>query len=569
MRAKIAAIISAAAGAYGEVVPADKSAHGHYSTNIALRLAQAEGRNSLEYAQDLAERINNCAPANFFEKVEAVPPGFINFWLTSDAIQREFGEILQRGGVPAFHPALAGKKIVVEYTDPNPFKQIHVGHLMTNVIGETIARLHEAVGAEVIRVTWQGDVGMHIAMAVWAWQNGLVGEAPGEGTSLAAKMEFLGRSYAAGVKSYRAGDERIKKAVETVNKSIYERTNSEINRLYDLGRQWSLDYFETFYARMGSKFTRYFFESEEGPAGLALVKAHPEIFIESNGAVIFKGEDYGLHTRVFVNAQGLPTYEAKELGLNQRKFELYQPDLSLIVTGNEINEYFRVLKKVMELVLPEVGAKTVHIGHGMLRLPSGKMSSRTGEVVAAEALLEEIKRAVAEEIRDRAGLTAEEKEKIKEDVAVGAIRYSILKQNIGKDIIFEMKKAVSFQGDSGAYLQYAHARLRSIIRKSQISNLQTQNLKLSQLQEEAELELIRKIVDLPFVVQIAVQNLAPNLLANFLHELANQVNTYYETTPVLQAEPAARDVRLLLVETVARVLKNGLAILGIPAPEKI
>src|SRR3989344_2641729 len=205
---------------------------------------------------------------------------------------------------------------MVEYTDPNPFKQFHIGHLMSNAIGESIARLHEIIGANVLRVNWQGDIGLHIAMAVWGMQKG---------------ESYLGPAYVAGAGAYRTNPE-AKGEIEAINRKIYDRSDPEINKLYQDGRRGSLDYFEKIYARLGTKFVHYFFESEMGPKGLELVKAYPEVFVVGDpstssgagGPIVF----HGSHTRVFINSQGLPTYEAKEIGLNQEKFKLYNPDLS-------------------------------------------------------------------------------------------------------------------------------------------------------------------------------------------------------------------------------------------------
>jgi arginyl-tRNA synthetase len=605
-----------------EISIPEKDIFGHYATNVAMRMAkglatddsrQATKKNPMQVAEEFKVATEKLAPKGFFEKVEVAPPGFINFWLTKETIQKEFEEISGRDDYGSL-ALLKGKKIIVEYTDPNPFKQFHIGHLMTNMIGEAIARLYEAVGAEVIRVTWQGDIGMHVAMAVWGMGNEFsisppkadptqednlsagggpreAGQFTNDKTQLSEKVEFLGACYAKGSAAYKSGDEIIKKEIEAINKKIYERTDSEVNRLYDMGRAWSLDYFETMYARLGSKFVRYFFESEEGPKGMALVKAHSEVFTESQGAVIFKGEDYGLHTRVFINAHGLPTYEAKELGLNQEKFKLYNPDLSIIVTGNEINDYFKVLLKAMELTMPEVAEKTKHIGHGMLRLPSGKMSSRTGKVVVAEALISEVRRAVEEKIKEHAELGDAEKEEITEGVALSAIRYSILKQGIGRDIVFDMETSVAFHGDSGPYLQYTYARLRSILRKAEQEGrieYKVYSMKdgdggrgdsvtpsysiphTSYLRSDPELALIRQMAEFPHAVGVAVETLAPNALALYLYELANFANRFYEAEPILTDENEERkNARLSLAEVTARVLARGMDILGIKALERI
>ncbi|MEK7615938.1 MAG: arginine--tRNA ligase [Patescibacteria group bacterium] len=467
-------------------------------------------------AQALSEKLKAQSIPEI-EKIE-VKGQYINFFLSSAYVQQQLYSDF------AFDPYLKDKTIIVEYTDPNPFKLFHIGHLMSNAIGESIARLYEASGAKVIRVTWQGDVGMHIAKAVWA-----------DG------------DYAAGAKAFDE-DPKAKQEIEAINKKIYDRSDLEINKRYDEGRKASLEYFEKEYERLGSKFDRYFFESEEGPKGLALVKAHPEVFVPSEGAIVFHGE----HTRVFVNSQGLPTYEAKELGLNQEKFKLYHPDLSVIVTGNEIKEYFHVLMEAMKLVMPDVAEKTRHVPHGMLRLPTGKMSSRTGDVITADELIEEVR------------------EKTKsEEVATGAIKYAILKQGIGNDIIFDREKSIAVHGDTGVYLQYTYARLISILTKSGISNFQFP-ISNEFLNEKNELNIIKHLIEFPDAVREATERIAPNIMALYCYELANLANRYYEEVRILDdINEDRKQARLVLVRTVADILKRGLGLLGIAAPERI
>jgi arginyl-tRNA synthetase len=396
----------------------------------------------------------------------------------------------------------------------------------------------------------------------------LSSETPAEDEAPVVKMDFLGKAYAFGSKAFE-GKPETKEEIIGINKKIYERTDDAINALYDLGLAWSLAYFETVYARLGTKFNDYFPESSIGDDGLAVVRAHKDIFKESDGAIIFSGEEYGLHTRVFVNSQGLPTYEAKELGLNKKKFALYPLDLSIVVTGNEINEYFKVLMKAMELTIPDVAAKTRHVSHGMLRLPSGKMSSRTGDVITADALLKNIKAKLLEHVSEKSDLDAAGREVVTEVIAIGAIKYSILKQAPGQDIIFDFEKSLSVHGDSGPYLQYTYARLRSILRKSQEPRAMSHEV-IKALDSESELALMRRLFEFPEIIASAGQRLAPNLLATYLHQLAMTANHFYESTPILKDENAERrDARLALIETTARVLMSGLGLLGIQAPEKI
>lgn len=464
------------------------------------------------------------------ERVEA-KAGFVNFFLSTEFLHSELARMADVTR-HALHD-LDGQTVMVEYTDPNPFKLFHIGHLMSNAIGEAIARLYEASGAKVLRVTWQGDVGIHIAKAIYGIQKG---------------YDSQGEAYAFGNKAYE-DDPTAKEEIVAINKKIYDRSDPRINALYDKGREESLAYFEKIYARLGSKFVRYFFESEEAADGLAVVRAHPEVFVESEGATVF----HGAHTRVFINSQGLPTYEAKELGLNKKKFELYNPDLSLIVTGNEIKAYFEVLMQAMELVMPDVAAKTRHIPHGFLKLPSGKMSSRTGSIITAEWLIEEVKK------------------KVKlEEVAIGAIKYSILKQGIGNDIVFDFEKSLAISGDSGVYLMYTYARLQSILNNPSAPPLTIRGGRVGLLNERTELSIIKHLIEFPDAIRESREDHAPNHLALYLYELANRANAFYEKVRILDdTDETRKQARLVLVSTTAVILKRGLEILGVKVLEKI
>ncbi|MGC9598956.1 MAG: arginine--tRNA ligase [Minisyncoccia bacterium] len=580
MKEKIVKILEDTAGRKASLIDVfvpERENFGHYSTNVAMRLGGAEERSEepLARAERLAAKVAKAAPAGFFEKVEAVPPGFVNFWLSKKTTQEEFQKIV-RDARFGTGEAMKGKTVMVEFTDPNPFKLFHIGHLMSNTVGESFACLYEAAGAKVIRANYQGDVGLHVAKAVWGMEEmskqHREKKLPGENAPLAEKIAFLGDAYAFGARAYEDQSD-AKKQIETVNEAIYRRTNAAVNQLYDAGLRWSLAYFETIYKRLGTKFDRYFFENEMGEKGLALVRARRDIFKESDGAIVFHGEEYGLHTRVFVNSRGLPTYEAKELGLNTKKFELYPLDLSVIVTGNEIVDYFRVLLKAMELVAPEIAAKTRHVPHGMLRLATGKMSSRTGEVVTAESLLEQAKEKIRERMTAAEGKSAAEREEIAEAVAIGAVKYSILKQNPGQDIAFDFDKSLSFEGDSGPYVQYAYARLASILRKAGMvppASDADADADAARLDSELELAVIRKIMEFPDVVSHAAERHLPSGVAAYLYKFASLVNRFYETTPVLKEKDAARrNARLALVRVASEVLIKGLALLGVRAPEKI
>ena len=514
--------------------------NGDYSTNVALTTKTP--------AKELVEKLE----ANRIKevsKVEIAGPGFINFTLTPVAIATALREARTQDMWGA-NTLQTGRKIMVEYTDPNPFKEFHIGHLMSNATGESISRLLQFSGAEIKRACYQGDVGPHVAKAIWGVQ----------------KLELdpsdaarLGQAYAAGAQAYES-DAAAKVEIDGINVRVYDKSDSSINNVYAKGREASLRHFEDLYQILGTTFDFYFFESETAPKGVALVRAHPEIFEESEGAVVFRGEQYGLHTRVFINKLGLPTYEAKDLGLAELKNEEVSLDQSITVTAQEQTDYFRVVKKAMELVMPEIGSTVLHISHGMMRFADGKMSSRTGNVITGESLITdliEVAKTRATESR------ADDADVLAEQIAVAAIKYQILKQGSGKDIIFDRERALSLEGDSGPYLQYAYARTCAILMKAREQGVE------STLDETIEpSELMRLLCRFPQVVEHAAAEYEPHLVAQFLLQIASGFNSWYAQELILDGTLAAAH-KVAIVVVVNRTLKNGLWILGIPAPEKM
>ncbi len=566
----------------GEIIlehPADLG-HGDYSTNVALRYAKEAGMKPRELAEKIVKnfqfsrlQIGGQAIFNFqkekiIEKVEVAGAGFINFYLSKEFFTERVAEILANGQHFGRNKSLAGQKVMVEYTDPNPFKEFHIGHLMSNAIGESIARLVEVSGAKVIRACWQGDVGLHVAKAVWGmWQ---------KVESLKLQVESfdvkdLGEAYALGSQKYET-DENAKGEVNELNKKIFDRSDEKVNELYDWGRKISLEHFEEIYRKLGTKFDYYFFEGKEGREGEKIVAEFLKkgVFEESENAVVFRGEKYGLHTRVFLTSQGLPTYETKELGLNKAKFEK-EPGLnqSIIITANEQSEYFKVVLKAMEEVMPEIAKKTKHISHGMMRFTSGKMSSRTGNVITGESLITAVENLVMEKIKDRE-LPVEEKQSIASAVAISAIKYSILRAGIGSDIIYDFEKSISFEGDSGPYLQYAYARAMSVLGKAGDKKIRgcLTSVKIADVRHPQEVGVTERLLyRFPEIVSRAAKEFEPHYIATYLIELAGAFNSFYAKNKIIGSDEES--YRLVLTKAVAIVLKNGLWLLGIDAPERM
>jgi len=551
--------------------PADLS-HGDYACNVAMSAYGAfakavdshvdeiswgtKYKNPRELAETIVEKLEG--KIETVVKMDVAGPGFVNFHLKRDFFKEEIMRASELGDNWGKNDSLKGKKVLVEYTDPNPFKELHIGHLFTNSVGESISRLLEFSGADTKRLCYQGDVGMHVANSIWGMQK------LGMTTDEVFSARDLGKAYARGATAYKE-DESAQEEIKVLNKKIYERTDAEVNALYDAGKKVSLEYFETVYAIVDTHFDEYFFESEAGPKGRDLVLSNPEVFIESNGAHIFNGESHGLHTRVFLNSEGLPTYEAKELALAKMKEDrLGEYDLSIISTSNEITEYFKVLKKAMSFVYPELEKKTEHIGHGTVRLTSGKMSSRTGDIVPAIDSIDEIAGSVAERMRESTPELAEDLT-LTRDIAIGALKYATLKGNILQDTVFDKEQALSFEGASGPYLQYTHARIYSVLNKAGDTGITPNFENAPQVPYEIEKILYR----FEEVVLEATEERAPHKVATFLIELAGLYNSFYAAEKIADSEDEFAPYKAALSQAVAQTLKNGLWALGIKAPERM
>lgn len=535
----------------------DNKDFGDYFTNAALVLAKKSGKNPREVADDLVKNIKS----DIFEKVEIAGPGFINFFV-KDKIYTDYLKKIDKniGKVNV----LKNKKIILDYTDPNPFKEFHIGHLMSNAIGESLSRIFEFEGARVKRVCYSGDVGIHVAKAMWGILKNK-DSFPKDSDSLSLKMKFLSSAYASGAEAYEK-DENAKKEIVSLNKKIFEKSDKEVNRYYDKGKKWSLEHFNELYIKLDTKFDYFIFESEVFGLGKRIVETGLDkgIFEKSEGAVVFKGEKCGLHTRVFINSEGLPTYEAKDLALAEIKYKKYKYDQSFVITGNEVNDYFRVMLCAMKETNEKLAKMTNHIGHGMLRLPEGKMSSRTGKVITGESLIEKVEELVREKIKGRE-LSEKEKSEIIQSVAIGAVRYSVLRQSIGSDIIYDFDKSISFEGDSGPYLQYAYTRAVSVLNKAKEEGIKPSFKKVPD--KVAELE--KAMYGFEDAVLRAGSNYEPHHIVLYLTGLAGMFNSYYAKNKIVDKNDEMSSYKVALTQVFALIVKNGLWLLGIKTLNKM
>ena len=495
-------------------------------------------------AEAIAEKLRQ-ELGDDIEKVE-VAKGFVNITLAREAVALAVAEADAQGEAWGKGTAEEGKRVLVEYTDPNPFKEMHIGHLMSNVIGEAIARLIENEGASIIRANYQGDVGPHVAKALWSLRK--------QGIAEPATAKEIGEAYAAGSRAYEESPE-AEAEIDAINQALYAGTNPALAELWRKGREVSLAAFEQLYKILGTHFDYYFYESETAESGLRIVRdgLAQGVFEESEGAVIYRGEKKGLHTLVFITSKGTPTYEAKDIGLAFLKEERVQSDRSIIVTAAEQIGHFKVVLAALEDLAPLLAKKTTHVPHGFLRLPSGKMSSREGNVITAAGLIAEVIKKDGEKNEDPL---------IAEQVAVGAIKYMVLRQAPGSDIIFDAEKSLSLEGDSGSYLQYALVRAKSVLEKAENSVQKTENNS-----PDSPYLIERMIMHFPEVATRAARELSPNLLVTYLTELAGEWNSFYAQERIIGDENEAH--KLMLARAFIQTMSNGLTLLGIPAPEKM
>jgi arginyl-tRNA synthetase len=511
--------------------------YGDYSTNLALKDKKID-------PNKITEKINSNTSLPITAKVVGK---FINFYVKNDVL---IDNLIQIDGEFGKTNKASSKKIMFEFAHPNTHKAFHIGHLRNITTGECLSRLHEAIGAMVIRANYQGDVGLHIAKAVYGIQ--LSGfEDPKD---VKKRAEYLGKVYAIGATKFEESNE-AKEVVGNINKKIYDKSDAEINKLYETTRKWSLDYFDSIYKRVYTKFDRLYFESETADRGkeIALEAVNKGILVESDGAIIFEGSKYGLHDRVFISGKGVPTYEAKDLGLAELQFKEYQPEKIIHTVGPEQTEYFKVVFKALEYIQPDTKGREVHVPYGWVKLKKGKMSSRTGNVILGEDVLDQAKQEILEKYKID--------EKIAEQVAVGAVKYSFLKHGLTQEIAFDLQESISLEGNSGPYIQYAIARCNSILAKLSVVNYQlSKNLKLN----NEETAILRSLVKFPEIVENSALNYSPNLLCNYLYDLASKFNTFYAKNRIL-----GLDFRIMLTEKVGMVLKSGFKLLGIESPLKM
>lgn len=526
---------------------------GDYATNVAMQLAKQLGQNPRDVAAKISEKLMETGD---YEAVDVAGPGFINLTLKPAGLLA----LVRKEPTPVY----AGQNIVFEYSCPNAFKELHTGHLYQTIVCDSISHLFLLGGARLQRTSFGGDVGLHVAKCLWGMRQELGGEEPGKLEEIDKdafqRARWISLCYVAGAKAYEES-EVDKQEIDELNKTIYgfhdnNDHESALAQIYWTTRQWSYDYFDAFYDLIKVAPLRYYPESETAPVGLAVVREQLAAgkLKESDGAVVFEGDETKhLHTRVFITSKGLPTYETKDIGVIWKEKEDYNFDRRYVVTGNDQKDYMRVVLAAAETFRPELAGTMTHFTNGTVRFADGsKMSSRLGNVARGIDVVDAVREKVEQLVEDTS---------LVDDVVLGAIKYAFARYKMGGDIAFNLDETVSLQGNSGPYLQYAHARARRILGKIEGTHGMAANIR------PEDRALVRKLGEYHEAVNQAIGELAPHHICNYLFELAQEFNRYYEKNQVVGSEHEVH--RASIVAMYADTLRAGLMILGITAPEKM
>ncbi|MBI4181745.1 MAG: arginine--tRNA ligase [Candidatus Aenigmarchaeota archaeon] len=503
-------------------------------------------------AQELAGKIK---PRGLIRVVTSQGP-YLNFTADWAALG---SRLLKAAAQPGWGKAPARKeRILVEYAQPNTHKAFHIGHCRNIVLGEALCRVLEHAGCAVIRVNYQGDIGPHVAKVLWGLQH-LKPKEPAKG-----KGRWLGEVYALASKAVE-GHPKKEEEVRELNKQLYAR-DKRLVQLWEKTRKWSLEDFQRIYQDFGVSFRRLYFEGEVEARGAEISRnlLTRKVAKLSQGAIVMDLEKEGLGIWVLLTQDQTPLYSAKDFALAELQEKEFHPSQLIHVVAAEQQLHFRQLIASLGKFSPALARKEVHLPYELVNLSSGKMSSRTGDIITYDELREEVVAHALEVTQQHS------KEKNLQDIArqvgMGAIVYDLVKQSPEKVIVFDWAQALSFDGNAAPYLQYTCARARSIMEKA---GAWGPGFHAALLNDKRERLLLRTILAFPDEVLRAARDRRPHYLANYAYHLATCFNEFYQNLSVLRAEPGEREARLALVRAVHTTLATALQLLGIQVPEKM
>lgn len=514
--------------------------------------------------------------------------GFLNLTISHEYW---FGFFINEMANPDFGLTIekTGKPVVVEYSSPNTNKPLHLGHIRNNLLGFSVAKIIEANGKNVARVNLVNDRGIHICKSMLAWQKWGNGETP-ESSDMKGD-HLVGKYYVLFDQNYKSQTKELKnkgvdeKSAEKEAPLIleaqemlrrWEEHDPEIRRVWEMMNGWVYRGFDETYNRMGVGFDKIYYESETYLLGRELVMEGLQkgaFFRKEDGSVWCDLTADGLDEKLLLRADGTSVYMTQDLGTAQQRHNEYDAEKLIYVVGNEQNYHFDVLKLVLKKLGREWSGNIFHLNYGMVELPHGRMKSREGTVVDADDLMDEMyktARKTTEELGKTDDFSEEEKDKLFKMISLGALKYFILKVDPKKTMLFNPEESIDFNGNTGPFIQYTHARIRSLLRKADEKGVKTSLTKVPEDIHPKEKVLLKLLHDFPAIVKEASENYSPALVANYVYELAKEFNQFYQEVPVLKEEDALKVAfRVRLSGFVGFVIKTSLSLLGIEAPERM
>jgi arginyl-tRNA synthetase len=514
-----------------------------------FELSKSMKRNPKDIAKELAEKVK----VKYVKKVEATGP-YINFYIDWPAFSKELLESID----DSYGSWDEKETVMMDVFQANPFKAFHIGHVKNAATGESIRRILEKTGRKTATVNYNGDVGIHVARWLLYYKDCFKGETPKKDFT-----KFSGEIYAKASQMAK-DDPKFEEKAQELNRKIDQRDPSIIND-WKKFRDMCYQDIEKIRQELNVKVDAMVPESEcEEPGKQTVMKLFNEgKLIRSEGAIGIDMEKYGLGFFILLKSDGTAIYATKDVGLLLMKQQKFKFDRMIYVVGSEQNLYFKQLFRAFDILGLYPLDKSRHIANGMVTLKEGKMASRLGNVISYEELRDIMKSKALEEINSKHP-DMEDKEETAMKIALGAIMFQMLDMDDNKTIKFDWDQALDTQGRSGPYLQYSLVRALNIINKDMVGDYDS-----SLLKEEVEIALLKKMAKFPGVVKNAADNYSPNVVANYLFEMAQQFNSFYQSLQVLKAEEEIKNARLKLVEAFATVLKSGIYLLNIPFLEKM